>query len=98
MSAASFVTGETLVHIESARADTHDLIFGGDDSAADPSNRSLNRISSRTRSAHTSLFSACRSRSQLYVLLSATAFWPVIVAILTTAGAFHNFVIRRFEE
>jgi hypothetical protein len=34
----------------------------------------------------------------LYVLLSATAFWPVIVAILTTAGAFHNFVIRRFEE
>jgi hypothetical protein len=44
------------------------------------------------------LFSACRSRSQLYVLLSATAFWPVIVAILTTAGAFHNFVMHRFEE
>ena len=35
-----FATGETLVHIESARgdADRGDLIFGRDDSAADPSN------------------------------------------------------------
>jgi Cu/Zn superoxide dismutase len=35
-----FTTGETQVHIESPRDDSHrgDLIFGGDDGAADPSN------------------------------------------------------------
>lgn len=34
----------------------------------------------------------------VYVLLQDTEYWPTIVAILTSAGAFHNFIIRRFEE
>jgi len=33
----------------------------------------------------------------VYVLLKDTPIWAVIVQILITAGAFHNFIIRRFE-
>ena len=32
----------------------------------------------------------------IYVLLSSSPFWPVIVQVIVTAGAFHNFIIRRF--
>ena len=32
-----------------------------------------------------------------YVLLSHTDFWPVIVQILTVAGAFYAYILQRFE-
>lgn len=32
-----------------------------------------------------------------YVIVKDTSVWPVLVQVLVTAGAFHNFVLRRFE-
>lgn len=34
----------------------------------------------------------------VYVTVKDTAMWPTIVQIALTAGAFHNFVVRRFEQ
>jgi hypothetical protein len=34
----------------------------------------------------------------IYVYLKDTDLWPVLVQIVTVAGAFYAFVIRRFEE
>lgn len=33
----------------------------------------------------------------LYTRFVDTEFWPLIVAVLTTAGSFYTFIIRRFE-
>lgn len=33
-----------------------------------------------------------------YTLLVDTYYWPVVVAVATTAGAFYTFVISRFEK
>lgn len=34
----------------------------------------------------------------IYTWLSQyTDFWPVLVQVLTVAGAFHNFIIKRFS-
>lgn len=34
----------------------------------------------------------------VYELLGDAELWVAIVTVLTTAGAFHNFIIRRFED
>lgn len=34
----------------------------------------------------------------VYVYLEGTPLWPVFVQVLTVAGAFYAFIIRRFES
>lgn len=34
----------------------------------------------------------------VYVYIKDTALWPVFVQVLTIAGAFYAFIIRRFEN
>jgi hypothetical protein len=34
----------------------------------------------------------------IYAVLSANGYWSTLAQILTTAGAFHNFIIRQIER
>lgn len=47
---------------------------------------------------HLILFVAAIVGAGVFVWLSSTEFWPVILKVLTSAAAFHNLVIRKFES
>lgn len=47
---------------------------------------------------HAVLFLLAIVGAGIFVFLSSTDFWPVILKVLTSAAAFHNLVIRKFEE
>ena len=58
----------------------------------------LKKYSSSKLNTYIILFILVTVASILYHFLVQTSYWTDIVQILATAGAFHNFVIRRFEE
>lgn len=47
---------------------------------------------------HLVLFTVSVIGAGLFVWASAQDFWPIVLKILVAAAAFHNLVIRKFEE
>jgi len=58
----------------------------------------LKKYSTSTMMTYVVLFILSVLGATIYYFLAQTSYWTDIVKILTIAGAFHNFVIRRFEE
>ncbi|MBS4082934.1 MAG: hypothetical protein KGZ73_05235 [Rhizobiales bacterium] len=50
-----------------------------------------------TFGTYLAIFALSILAAALFVTLKDTEIWPSIVQVMTVAGAFHNFILRRFE-
>lgn len=44
------------------------------------------------------VFGGCIIAATLYVFLQGTEYWDTVIQVITTAGAFYAFVIKRLED